>query len=297
MGQASPATAKHPSASRATQFSTAASVLSGFVPLGRCGWCEGRVRLSPVLLCQRGFVPVRAGRVRGTNAWPRRHSHRAALITWRMGWRRGWALGRRIRDAAIAFLLQNAGMSSADEIVVSGTSAGGLAVYLNIDQIAEQLPDGARVRGLASAGYFLAAGPAGGYQDQMLELAREQNATAALSPACRAAAAAEGRPAESCFFAEHAAAFIKTPTFALQSRFDTWQLAHIPHVATSNVSGVYAYGNLIRQRIQPLVDAAGPGRAAELPRHAVWLSPCETHGALPAAPFRGVKVLTKVAFR
>jgi len=186
--------------------------------------------------------------------------------------------GRRIRDAAIAFLLQNAGMSSADEIVVSGTSAGGLAVYLNIDQIAEQLPDGARVRGLASAGYFLAAGPAGGYQDQMLELAREQNATAALSPACRAAAAAEGRPAESCFFAEHAAAFIKTPTFALQSRFDTWQLAHIPHVATSNVSGVYAYGNLIRQRIQPLVDAAGPGRAAELPRHAVWLSPCETHG-------------------
>jgi poly(3-hydroxybutyrate) depolymerase len=56
--------------------------------------------------------------------------------------------GRRIRDAAIAHLLQHAGLAGADEVVVSGTSAGGLAVYLNIDQIAAQLPATATVRGL-----------------------------------------------------------------------------------------------------------------------------------------------------
>ena len=46
--------------------------------------------------------------------------------------------GRRIRDAAVQYLLNVAGMAAAEDVVVSGTSAGGLAIYLNIDQIAAQ---------------------------------------------------------------------------------------------------------------------------------------------------------------
>lgn len=144
-----------------------------------------------------------------------------------------------------------------DQVVVSGTSAGGLAVYLNIDQInakiqlatsttnnhvnaAASRSDRVYVRGLASAGYFLDMGLPGGYHDQMQHLARISNSTSALAPSCLAQAAREGRPAESCFFAEHAAPHITTPTFALQSRFDTWQLEHIPHISTKNISGVEA---------------------------------------------------------
>lgn len=202
--------------------------------------------------------------------------------------------GKRIRDAVIEYLLSSeGGMAGAEDIVISGTSAGGLGIYLNIDQIAAQIPNTARVRGLASAGYFLALeSAAGGYQDQMLQLAQESNSTGALSPACLIAAAKDGRAAESCFFAEYAAPHIVTPTFALQSRFDTWQLAHIPHISTTNKSGVVGYGELIRRRMSPLITnartttttattattATATNASDPKPKHAVWLSPCETHG-------------------
>jgi hypothetical protein len=54
-------------------------------------------------------------------------------------------------------------------------SSSGLAVYLNIDPITKMLPSTARVRGLASAGYFLDyQSQTEGYADQMLTLAKEQ---------------------------------------------------------------------------------------------------------------------------
>jgi photosystem II stability/assembly factor-like uncharacterized protein len=235
--------------------------------------------------------------------------------------------GRRIRDAVMEYLQGAGGMVGAEDVVISGTSAGGLAIYLNIDQIAAQIPPPTRVRGLASAGYFLQSESAkGGYQDQMIQLAKEQNSTGALSPACLAQAAREDRAAETCFFAEHAAPYIMTPTFALQSRFDTWQLEHMsapspppspcfaassslhlischnyvdeclsvcppashrsPHISTSNTSGVIGYGDMIRQRMSVLIDnamapqtsASAAHASAAAPKHAVWLSPCETHG-------------------
>mmetsp|Transcript_59266 Transcript_59266/g.173343 ORF Transcript_59266/g.173343 Transcript_59266/m.173343 type:complete len:164 (-) Transcript_59266:141-632(-) len=41
-----------------------------------------------------------------------------------------------------------------------------------------------------------------------------------------AAVAASGTDVATCMFAEHSAAFIKTPLFALQSVVDSWQLAN-----------------------------------------------------------------------
>jgi hypothetical protein len=46
-----------------------------------------------------------------------------------------------------------------------------------------------------------------------------QQAAGALSPACQAY---YGADAWKCIMAPHAAAFIETPWFALQSRFDTY---------------------------------------------------------------------------
>jgi hypothetical protein len=175
-------------------------------------------------------------------------------------------------------------------------SHSGLAVYLNIDSIAKMLPPTARVRGLASAGYFLDfQSGSGGYADQMLVLAKEQNSSAALSPVCVAKAVKAGYAAEKCFFAEYAVGHMDTPTFALQSRFDTWQLAHIAHTNTKNTTGVEAYGDLIFERMAPIIrgveqQAGGvqpaitsssvepTPTASPTTKHAVWLSPCETHG-------------------
>jgi hypothetical protein len=51
-----------------------------------------------------------------------------------------------------------------------------------------------------------------------------QKAAGSLSPECQAA---YGADAWKCIMAPHATKFIKTPWFALQSRFDTWQLGNM----------------------------------------------------------------------
>ena len=51
-------------------------------------------------------------------------------------------------------------------------------------------------------------------------------------------------------------------------------------------SGVIGYGDMIRQRMSVLIDnamapqtsASAAHASAAAPKHAVWLSPCETHG-------------------
>lgn len=197
--------------------------------------------------------------------------------------------GRRIRDAAIRYLLDagaGEGMSLATDVAVSGTSAGGLAIYLNIDAIRGLIPSQIHVRGLASAGHFLDYGTT--FPPQMLHLAFEQNSTGAFYQACINDVVAKGGPAEVCIFPEYFSRYIQTPVFALQSRFDTWQLEHIPHISSRNESGAEAYGKVIESRMAPLIAAANTttARSAATPEqgevaappHAVWLSACLTHG-------------------
>jgi hypothetical protein len=65
-----------------------------------------------------------------------------------------WYRGRPNLDAVISELLGDHGLGSAKEVFLSGTSAGGLAVYYNLDYVASLLPSGTRVTGFADAGYF-----------------------------------------------------------------------------------------------------------------------------------------------
>jgi hypothetical protein len=50
----------------------------------------------------------------------------------------GYVRGKRIQTAVIAELLDNHGMRSATNIILTGGSSGGLAVYLTCDRVAEQ---------------------------------------------------------------------------------------------------------------------------------------------------------------
>jgi hypothetical protein len=190
-----------------------------------------------------------------------------------------WYRGRRIRDAVVRHLRDKEGMGGASDVVVSGTSAGGLAVYLGLDAIAAQLPTVPRVRGLASAGFFLAGADGGGsnFTAQITALAVASNSSPALDAGCVRAAAAAGRAAETCFFPQNSVQHLRTPLFALQSRFDTWQLEHIAHASSGNPAAVEAYGRLIRKALQPVAEAAAAGGGAAV-KHALWLSSCLTHG-------------------
>ena len=52
-------------------------------------------------------------------------------------------------------------MAHATDIVLSGCSAGGQAIYLQADHVASKLPATAKFRTLADSGYFLAEGGTG----------------------------------------------------------------------------------------------------------------------------------------
>ena len=67
-----------------------------------------------------------------------------------------WMRGRNNFDALIADLQERQGMSAASEIILSGGSAGGLAVFYNLDHLAEMVP-GVKLTGFPDAGYFLDA--------------------------------------------------------------------------------------------------------------------------------------------
>ena len=68
-----------------------------------------------------------------------------------------WYRGRNILDAVLDDLLARRGLEQATDVVLSGCSAGGLAIYLNADHVASKLPSGAKFRAIADSGYFLRA--------------------------------------------------------------------------------------------------------------------------------------------
>jgi hypothetical protein len=135
--------------------------------------------------------------------------------------------GAYLREALIGTLAAAHGLRSATEVILGGCSAGGLTIYLNIDHLAglvRAVAPSAKVRGLADAGLFLDHLNAAGqpFRTPLFQWGfAAWNSSAALAPACLAAfPGQEWR----CIFAQYTARFIATPTFLLNSRFDTCQL-------------------------------------------------------------------------
>ena len=135
--------------------------------------------------------------------------------------------GQKSFDSAIDLLL-SLGMKDAELIVFTGGSAGGLTVFLHLDHVRERMATeapNARVVGEPVCGFFLDA-PNDGYTppnvtypNEMEYVFKMQNAGGSLSAECQAA---YGADAWKCIMAPHASKYIKTPWFALQSRFDTF---------------------------------------------------------------------------
>jgi hypothetical protein len=148
--------------------------------------------------------------------------------------------GRGNLGRTLDVLRDRFGFADARRLVVSGGSAGGLTTYLHVDGIAARLrslnPDpevAIEVVGRPVAGYFIDAKPfappsGGNYSTQIRYGMQMFNGTAALSPACRAAQA----PGEEwrCWMAPTAFPFVRQRVFAVQSRFDEFQLRSFVHL-------------------------------------------------------------------
>eukprot|EP00658_Telonema_sp_P-2_P085068 TRINITY_DN9608_c0_g1_i7.p1 TRINITY_DN9608_c0_g1~~TRINITY_DN9608_c0_g1_i7.p1 ORF type:complete len:324 (+),score=62.71 TRINITY_DN9608_c0_g1_i7:193-1164(+) len=153
--------------------------------------------------------------------------------------------GKHILNGGISDMLAHRGLDKATDVVVSGCSAGGLATFLHCDHWADRI----KAEGSASAnvvcmpdsGMFLDHEGPPKYHSGMTWAFWQQNSSSGVNDAC----IATEQPVSNCMFAEHTMKHIRTPTFPLQSEFDSWQTAN--DLGSTDVGLINQYGaNLTR---------------------------------------------------
>nr|CAB3473029.1 unnamed protein product [Digitaria exilis] len=130
--------------------------------------------------------------------------------------------GQRIWNAVIKHLI-SIGMGSADQVLLTGCSSGGLAVILHCDQLRSFLPASTTVKCLSDAGLYLdVADISGGrsVRSYFGGIVALQGIAQNLPPACTARL-----DATSCFFPQNIINDIKTPMFILNAAYDVIQIS------------------------------------------------------------------------
>jgi hypothetical protein len=133
--------------------------------------------------------------------------------------------GHRILQGLFTDIFENQGAKGATDLVLSGCSAGGLAVYHHCDEwasfAAKYAAPGAKVRCVADGGYFVdlpnvndveVIRPEYQYVFQM------QNTSGGVDASCIESTAPENQWI--CFFAQYALPHISTPMFVVNSGYD-----------------------------------------------------------------------------
>ncbi|CAB4000971.1 pectin acetylesterase 11-like [Paramuricea clavata] len=134
--------------------------------------------------------------------------------------------GKAILEAIIQDLLSK-GVRSASDVLLSGSSAGSLAVLIHADFIRSKLNPKTKVRAIADSGYFLDIETQYGTnktRDMFNRMLLTHNSTSSLHEACikRMAKADHWK----CFFPQYFFDLIETPVFVLQSSYDVWQIVN-----------------------------------------------------------------------
>eukprot|EP00038_Savillea_parva_P019872 m.29423 g.29423 ORF g.29423 m.29423 type:complete len:420 (-) comp4592_c0_seq2:309-1568(-) len=182
--------------------------------------------------------------------------------------------GRRLLDAMINHLLEEQGLKDATNLLYSGCSAGGLTTYLHTDYVAGLMPPTIKTLALADAMFAVEhnsfnRGPL--YPDRMSWGYTAWNSSASVNQACLASYGAEN--GYKCMFGANAAAFVKTPLFVLNSKYDTWQEKAIIGVNCTikecppdEQKFWSAYSDIMVSKAQALP-----------PQHGVFLGNCPNH--------------------
>jgi len=138
--------------------------------------------------------------------------------------------GKRVLDAMLDVLLQDHGLDTATDVLLSGGSAGGLSTYLHADHVGTRLPSTVtKYKAAPNSGFFLLHNNAQGtplYPSEMEYVYTMQNSTGGVNQHC--AAALHGtKDAWRCIFANYSYAYSTTHMFPLQSSIDSWQMGSI----------------------------------------------------------------------
>ncbi|CAH9100663.1 unnamed protein product [Cuscuta europaea] len=130
--------------------------------------------------------------------------------------------GARIYKAVMQEVLHKLGMKMAENALLVGGSAGGVAVSLHCDGFRDLLPKATRVKCFSDAGYFFPSKKfayAGEVFTPTFQKLMAFGSIKALPEACTSRLSPH-----LCFFAQNVQEHIKTPIFFLMSAFDTVQV-------------------------------------------------------------------------
>jgi len=128
-----------------------------------------------------------------------------------------FALGGGVREE-VAF----------EEVVIGGSSAGGLAVYLHLDWWAAQFAPSTLVVGLPDGGFFrdfpFNNTADTSYDTDLRTVFDSRNLASGVNEKCVEGRVSEGARPSDCYFANASLPFIETPIFVVQTVYDSWQL-------------------------------------------------------------------------
>lgn len=144
--------------------------------------------------------------------------------------------GSRIWFAIVDELLAK-GMNKAQNALLSGCSAGGLASILHCDKFRDLLPSTTKVKCFSDAGFFINAKDISGverikafFEDVMVTHGSAKN----LPASCTARL-----PPSLCFFPQYVVQTLRTPLFVLNAAYDAWQIKNILAPSSSDSSGTW----------------------------------------------------------
>ncbi|KAL5227150.1 hypothetical protein ABZP36_015415 [Zizania latifolia] len=132
--------------------------------------------------------------------------------------------GLRIWDAVVDELMEK-GLASAEQALLSGCSAGGLATLLHCNDFHARFPKEVSAKCLPDAGFFLNIEDLSGERHMLSifnEIVQLQNVREILPKDCLAK-----KNRTECFFAAELVKSIDAPTLIVNSAYDSWQIQNV----------------------------------------------------------------------
>lgn len=195
--------------------------------------------------------------------------------------------GRANFDAVFEDLMEKRGMKNATDLILGGDDAGGLAVMMHLDDVAEKFKDkkSTKVVGVVDSGFY--------YHDELLKgtdspvwseninttfrMMRSEKGDTLLSKECLNASKENREDHSRCHLPEEAGKYIKTPFFIVQSRYDPVINKEVAGIVDGqkHPNKVQTLGKELKEKILDVVDHdEDEGKN----RHGAFITGCAEHG-------------------
>lgn len=129
--------------------------------------------------------------------------------------------GRRVLDMILDTLFQEYGLAAATDVLLTGTSSGGMATFLNADYVRARFAESVNFRAVPFSGFFL---PVGEYTNMFQRIYELHGVEKQLPTSCTEKMPAEDR--WQCLFPINTYPETKTLMFPVQSAIDGYQVQH-----------------------------------------------------------------------